>query len=412
MLRITTILICTLSVHICNAQVYWNGGSGKWSEAQKWSTGIVPATTDSVVIDTEDARVTISNNDPKIKAVYLGFRAELEIDFGQSLFISGGGGNAFTSLSGKIINHGVIEISKAAKNGMVLNGRNEFNLSRLTNNGSILIQESTAGGLLAGQGVLVNNGTINSIRNGGSGYSIGHSNGLDMNNGILISKSNGAAGIVTRSREFINSGTISIDDNSTGLQVIGGAMFNNHRVDITDSDLQGLLVHQSGAFSNDRDTALVTIRLTNGNGINVDSASISNRGIINVISSTSTGMDFSRNSSYVANGSSLLIIDNAASGISLSGNSNMAIRSSVIINNCSRNAIRQFGNSSMDFLPNSNLNITNIVLSACRLFDTSELTFYETSSFTTDMITGTDVFLIADNAVFKVDEGVEVNIGL
>ena len=285
---ITTFIFLIICYSV-SAQVYWNGGSGKWTEASKWSTGQVPTAVDSVVINTEDARVSIANAGfVKIKAMYLGFESELTIETDNTLLVSGGAGDAITSFSGRFFIDGTLQVMNAAKSGMMLDARDQFNLTRLNNNGLIEVEGSGGNGIGAGGVALDNEGMIISERNTLAGISIGHPQGIDINRGTIICRNN-STGMRVSSDTFINEGTILISNSDgSGLSVTGN-LNNTNVIEISDSGSRGVQVTDAGTIIN---TSESTIEVTNSfDGAVVTSGStFQNNGRLQIISSNSFGL--------------------------------------------------------------------------------------------------------------------------
>lgn len=409
---ITTFFLLIVCYSV-SAQVYWNGGDGKWSVASNWSTGQVPTSADSVVIDTEDARVLLNEGvDLKIKALYLGFRAHLTIDEDISLLVTGGGGNAIESLSGKFFIHGTLEVSNAAHSGMSLNGRNQFNPTRIENSGTIEVSGSGRGGISGGILTLVNDGTIISESNTFSGISIGHDNGIDINNGTIISRNNGS-GMKIKTNEFLNYGSIEISNNDGNGLTIQGNLYNDNEVRISNSDLRGIEIGQGGSMRNSDQSSLIDISDSGVGALVWQGSEIANYGIFNISTSATTGLELIDSSTYKAIGLNELTIDGAGTGISISGSSFIdLLGATVIITNIGVNGIIQRGTSMIEANRTSNISITHTSQSAYKLFDDSSSLFYQGAMFITDNISGSDVFSVNDNAILTMADGAEMVIGI
>lgn len=376
-----------MTFYSLSAQVYWNGGEGKWSEAVNWSTGQVPSAADSVVINTQDARVEINSGELKIKALYLGFRSELTIGEDVSLTVAGGSGDAITSPSGKFFINGTLKIIGATQNGMTLLGRNQFYPTRIENHGIIEVSGSGRNGIEGGFIGLENNGMIISESNTFFGISIGHATtGSDINNGTIISRNNGS-GMIIKTNQFINSGSILISNSDgNGLTVLGN-LNNANEVRISDSESRGIEVVDGGSINNSDQSSLLDVSESHVGALVRQGSEITNYGIFNISSSVTNGLEIADSSIYKAIGFNELTIDGAGTGISASGSSFIDLLGATVI-------------------------ITNTAQSACKLFDDSRSLFNQETMFITDNISGTEVFSVNDNAILTMELGAEMVIGI
>ena len=411
MTKTITTFIFLIFCYSVSAQVYWNGGSGKWTEASKWSTGQVPTAVDSVVINTEDARVSIANAGfVKIKAMYLGFESELTIETDNTLLVSGGAGDAITSFSGRFFIDGTLQVMNAAKSGMMLDARDQFNLTRLNNNGLIEVEGSGGNGIGAGGVALDNEGMIISERNTLAGISIGHPQGIDINRGTIICRNN-STGMRVSSDTFINEGTILISNSDgSGLSVTGN-LNNTNVIEISDSGSRGVQVTDAGTIIN---TSESTIEVTNSfDGAVVTSGStFQNNGRLQIISSNSFGLTLMDSSILKSFGLNEILIDTAQIGISAGDKSTIDLRGAVVVKNCSVDGVQQFGTSLFMLRASSSLSISKTTQSAYQLFDQSTSQFFSGTSLITDMINGTTVFSVNDSATLIMDDGAEMMIGI
>ncbi len=411
MTKTITTFIFLIFCYSVSAQVYWNGGSGKWTEASKWSTGQVPTAVDSVVINTEDARVSIANAGfVKIKAMYLGFESELTIETDNTLLVSGGAGDAITSFSGRFFIDGTLQVMNAAKSGMMLDARDQFNLTRLNNNGLIEVEGSGGNGIGAGGVALDNEGMIISERNTLAGISIGHPQGIDINRGTIICRNN-STGMRVSSDTFINEGTILISNSDgSGLSVTGN-LNNTNVIEISDSGSRGVQVTDAGTIIN---TSESTIEVTNSfDGAVVTSGStFQNNGRLQIISSNSFGLTLMDSSILKSFGLNEILIDTAQIGISAGDKSTIDLRGAVVVKNCSVDGVQQFGTSLFMLRASSSLSISKTTQSAYQLFDQSTSQFFSGTSLITDLITGTPVFSVNDSASLIMDDGAEMMIGI
>ena len=408
---ITTFIFLIICYSV-SAQVYWNGGSGKWTEASKWSTGQVPTAVDSVVINTEDARVSIANAGfVKIKAMYLGFRSELMIEKDNTLLVTGGNGNAVTSLSGKFYVDGTLQVMNAAKSGMQLNARDQFNLTRLNNNGLVEIAHSGRSGIDAGGAALDNNGTIISERNTLSGISTGHPQGIDFNRGTIICRNN-STGMSVSSSEFINEGPLLISNSDGSGLSVTGSLNNTNVIEISDSDGRGVQVTDAGTIINGSQSILEVRNSLNG-ALVTNGSTIQNSGKLQITSSTNFGLTLMDSSILKSFGLNEILIDTAQIGISAGDESTIdLLGSDLYVKNCSVNGVQQFGTSLFTLKASSSLSISKTTQSAYQLFDQSTSQFFGGTSLITDMINGSTVFSVNDDATLIMDDGAEMMIGI
>ncbi len=413
MTRTITSIFFLFICYFGTAQVYWNGGAGKWSVGSNWSTGVIPTSADSVVIDTEDARVSLASGDYKIKALYLGFRSELTIDNSQILRVAGGAGDAVTSLSGKLHVDGTLDITSAARTGIILHARNEFNLALLTNSGLIHIVGSAGSGIVSGGGRIINDGKIISESNGSRGISVGHPSSNDINNDTIISRNNGEGGITVNSgRVFENHGAILIDNNSNGL-LVNGSLQNYNEIRISDSDNRGLAVFQAGFYENVSQSSLLEVRKSHTGAIVAQDSEIKNSGIFNIISSAHFGLELRDCSSFKTSGFNQVTIDTSLTGIVAYDETSADLTGvNLTVKNSSTSSVRQYGTSSFNFRSSSSLTILSTGLSAYQLFDESSSIFYGSTSILTDDILGTTIFSVDDSANLTIENTAEVTIGL
>ncbi len=212
--RIGTLLCYLfLSLSLPAATVTWTGGNGNWNVAANWDTGYVPGMYDDVRILSGNVSLT------SYTALF------------QSLHLAGG--SLTIDPSGSILI--ITDISSIS----VI-----INVGNLYNNGSIIVFNTATTGFSRGilnAGNFVNNGTIEIVLSPFQG--IFSSNSFTNTGDIYISNT-GNTGIAALG-SFTNSptGTIEIEEVSTGLYVSSGAIFTNQgAIDIADISTAILIV--------------------------------------------------------------------------------------------------------------------------------------------------------------------------
>jgi hypothetical protein len=227
---------------------------------------------------------------------------------------------------GIIFNAGYIEVNGGAVNYGMLGVRGtginaEIDLQRpwIENHGEIVV--NTDGGVGMGSrygGVIINNGTI--INNLG-GSSVEMHLGAAFNNGDISVRS-GSSGMSVNTGTVVNSatGTINVScERSSGMMVDGrlGLARNEGTINVS-ADATGMLVNEDGTVIN-----LANINIISGESIGMKaigkdegSAFAENRGIINILSASSTGM-FSETGGRTSNAGTINVSAAQATGMFL-----------------------------------------------------------------------------------------------
>ena len=108
-----------------------------------------------------------------------------------------------------------------------------------------------------------------------------------------------------------------------------------------------------------------------------------------------------------------ILIDTAQIGISAGDESTIdLLGSDLYVKNCSVNGVQQFGTSLFTLKASSSLSISKTTQSAYQLFDQSTSQFFGGTSLITDMINGSTVFSVNDDATLIMDDGAEMMIGI
>lgn len=197
LLLLFTLFALSLSI---NAQTNtWLGGDGYWDDVAMWSTGAIPTSSETVVINNGTVKA-LSGYIARAKKVEIHSNGYLSITSGGYLFVEGsstsvhgitvsGDLNVTGRLYVRNINNGEgIQVSgdgrfKINKNGIVsirdIDGMGIWNSSEITNKGKLFIRNTTSNGML-------NYGTID---NDGGKFSLLNINGTGVYcylNGHLI----------------------------------------------------------------------------------------------------------------------------------------------------------------------------------------------------------------------------------
>ena len=219
-------LTAPLSAAVCN----WIGGDGNWNNAANWSCGMVPGSGDRVTILTDNVDITVD--------------IEVMVD---TLFLDGSntrliGSHSITVLKYMTWQFGIIEVniatqdilieedvfkSKFLHDTLTINNHCQYNFTNwlwieeggvLINNGNLHSDNSFQINSLGPAGAFINYGTFTKDSIGGTASWIPITNYGTMN--ILT-------GNFSRNREFINHGTLRIDESMTGTLT---TEFQNHGV--------------------------------------------------------------------------------------------------------------------------------------------------------------------------------------
>jgi hypothetical protein len=207
------------------AQDIWLGGTGNWSDAAMWSTGIVP---NGPTVD-----VRIDNGNPVASVVTFdlatGSVGDLILDSDDTLVINGTLTSYFATLTSGTLN---ISSGGSFNNGGLLN-----NYGELTNHD------------IFGGGTLNNAGTINNFGSGPLTIGLDNSGGSQLNNTGTI---NSFSGINNSDGTINNSGLFNqysgIDNSVTGsVNNNSGGTFNSYG---GIGGKFGNSINNSGMFSN------------------------------------------------------------------------------------------------------------------------------------------------------------------
>lgn len=164
----------------------WIGGSGNWSTASNWSTGIVPKTCHDVVIPASAITVNISNGfSAEASSVNIGNNATLLVQFNGELILQD---------KGELINSGNINIYGTIN---IDNPSDSLGVS-LINNKNINIFSSG--------NLLMNDCGNTCIRN--------NNTGIIINNGIVTLHTNAINGLygINNIGSFTNNGTVTVEN--------------------------------------------------------------------------------------------------------------------------------------------------------------------------------------------------------
>lgn len=389
------------------AQVEWNGGEGKWSVATNWSTGVVPTSSDSVIINTEDARVSIENGTIKIKALYIGYRSELRIDKYRSLLVANGGGDAVVVEKGKLFVDGTLDIVGAKGEGLMLTSFNGVDMPFLSNTGLIHIVGSTKVGLKATRADILNNGTLISESNGFGGFQQLFG-GKVTNNDTIIIRNNLAGLGVGPYTEFENNDFVLIDNVGNCIN-LSGSIVNNSKIRTANSG-RALSIFDNGEFHNNDLSTFESDQ--NSTGITQLSETLmENEGLISVISTSFIAITLEDNSTFRTIADGKLFIDSCDTGISAEGTVTASfVDAQATIKNCNLSGIMQSSFSIFEFV-DAALIFENIDLTVYELFDQSTTYFNATSSLSTSGVLGGDLFFVQNDALATMMPGSEIALG-
>ncbi len=311
--------------------VTWIGDTGDWTDATKWDTGVVPTVGDEAVINTNTAIVSFTETST-IGRLDVRNSAQLTIETGAVLTVTSTATRALeTSPSGEIINNGTINISNT--NTSTDGGDGLYNKGPFVNNGSLVIDGTSANGIRLASGTFTNNstGTI-SVTNSDSHYIyVNESSGLPStfeNDGTVdIIVTTGGDGIyVNNSSVFNNTGTVNISlaaGASGGDEAIyteNSGIFNNNLggiITINSSKDHGIAGKSLGTFNNNEGGTINVDAVTNDQIFLDDTAIFNNSGIINLTNGTDVGL-------YVTDAS---VFTNASTGdINITNSTNFGIQ--------------------------------------------------------------------------------------
>ena len=201
---VTTPILAQGTTSCTGTTTNWVGGTGNWSDAAMWSTGVVPNST--------SVNVCIANGNPVASQVTLDISASvanLYIDSDASLII--GNGNTLTPVAGTISNAGTITIAAGANNTFLsINGA-----VTLTGSGTLTL--STSGGGTAYINEACNcSAALTNVNNTIQGVGVIGNNGLPFTNqaGGTVN-ANGAGTLEINSGGVTNLGTMEATGGGT-----------------------------------------------------------------------------------------------------------------------------------------------------------------------------------------------------
>jgi hypothetical protein len=199
-----------MSAHASTIESNGTGG-GDWNDSSTWSGGIIPTSTDNVIIKSGDI---VKIKDSRI----IGFTGSLMVDIGAELIIDGTIGGLLQN-NGSMINSGVLTLI----GGSAISSGSLFNSGSLTNSETITLIGGTGSNSanLSNSGQIINSGDI--ISNGSSGPFAGRFfNSGTVNNecGATITM-NGGPGF--GSSQLPNTGSI----NNSGTMTFNGGRFGS-----------------------------------------------------------------------------------------------------------------------------------------------------------------------------------------
>jgi hypothetical protein len=206
----------------------WDGevGDGLWSSANNWEGGMLPTSSDNVIIDNGDA-VTLSTGTATVNTITMSNNSDLNISSGATLNV-----NKSTNSQ---------EVIDLDGSGVVLTNAGDLNITggsraidlnssaTLTNQSGGMIDLGTSStGIDADAGKVNNYGTITKS-SGSTGIFAGGSS--DINNhagGVMTFNNSSSIGINIEDANFLNDGTINISGGS-GIGILLG--FNPNEID-------------------------------------------------------------------------------------------------------------------------------------------------------------------------------------
>ena len=233
------ILLLVLSPGFVNAAtVSWNGGPGNWSDASKWSTGLVPQIGEHVIINALQSSVTLDQSTHTINSILIGINDSLIINSNTTLSIEGvedpsNSVHSAIEIHGVLLNHGNISISSFIGG----DGISIFFGGKFCHLGSAVISFIDDGSAIRNIGILDITGYLN-ISDITIGHGILNVNNVMVNYGALISISN-------------TSGMVSPNIFSKGIYN-GGAntKFTNHGKIVIDQVMDSYGIDNFGSFDN------------------------------------------------------------------------------------------------------------------------------------------------------------------
>jgi hypothetical protein len=211
--------LCVYTNNVFATQITWTGATNRdWNIASNWSPATVPTVTDEAVIDNSSNEPVIHNGTSEVKLISLNTNAILTVSSGATLNVRGNNSFAINIREGSLVNNGTINIQTAA-NGSVFTGIYFFDVnSRITNNGTLLINASNISiysDVWATTVSITNSatGTITFI-GGGIGIQLLNSSTTFSNSGTInYTGSTDAIQIYSASFTFDNYGTMNLNVN-------------------------------------------------------------------------------------------------------------------------------------------------------------------------------------------------------
>jgi hypothetical protein len=313
----------------------WDGeaGDGLWTSADNWEGGILPTSSDNVIIDNGDA-VTLPSGTVTVHTVSISNSSDLTVSSGATLNVNNSGfGNTvdIDGLSCDVIVGGTVNIT-GGSNGIDLNDADwttqsggQTNISayssygyydnssgRLTNAGTMTVDGGARGIRLTGGQLNNNSGGTLTVQNTSSGGIFVPVSGTVSNSGNMNINSCGGISLSATSISNSGSGNISITNASTGIYPTSD-FFNSATITINGAtgiglDLDGSSYENSGTITISGTTGNALIYIPSGFTTFSNTGTLKGTGTFNtannalggtIIPGTSTGtMAFATNQTF------------------------------------------------------------------------------------------------------------------
>ena len=242
-------LACLVSQPLI-AQSIWNGdavnGTTDWNTAANWING-VPAAGKIVIINKCTNCPAVSTNGNQSAYIQINDGGQLTVNSGGSLTIQNLTGSGLKTYINSIVTinaGGSLNVQGFVMEGMAIGGtlKNTGNLSingghtgiavgadaSISNNigGNVTVTGATLNFGLTNLGTVLNNGNITLDNSKIDGISQQSGTFINSKTGILNITKTGVNAVFSQSN-FINNGTLNIDNSSKGIYVIFGTFNNN-----------------------------------------------------------------------------------------------------------------------------------------------------------------------------------------
>jgi len=233
------ILFLLLSTSLLSKDIHWKGNSGNWTDASQWESNSIPSSTDNAII-TAGTVFILKGQKIEVNQIQLLEGAKIENN-GHILIPDA------TTFAIKIdefsifknLKKGVIEIKKAAENGILISNR-----AILLNSGKVLIgapifETGKRGKQIGGDGLVLENQAI--FRN---------NKFLEIQNTLGKAIVNNSESIFTNHKKILIGGENSLLQRH-GIQNEG--VFTNNKkakIHIDGTYLDGIRNRESGLFDN------------------------------------------------------------------------------------------------------------------------------------------------------------------